>query len=193
MKTNPKTLAVAITGVIAAVVCGFVLGRTSEQRSPITQSELQAKYLDMQASLPLRLKADSASGGKTISMATGSVTPEVEGLFILDHLTGTLQCWLLNPRNGAVAGIYSADVNAVMELDKGEPDFVMTAGDFFFRASGAQKPANSICYVGEGKSGKVAGFGLAYDKSGFQNGVVQTGELKVICSGPVRKAGAIRE
>ena len=194
MKTNPKLLAVVITGVVAAMVCGFFLGRTGQQSTSNEQSELQAKYLAMRESLPLRLQAESASGGKTISMATGSViTGEVEGLFILDHLAGTLQCWLLNPRDGSVGGIYVADVNAALELDKGDADFVMVTGQFFVRGSSNPKPANTVCYVGDGKSGKVVGFGLAYNKQAIQNGGVQKGDLKVVCSGPIRKPGAIRE
>lgn len=188
-------LAVTIAGVIVAMGCGFFLGRST---SPATanlseQAALQAQFDEMQKTLPLRLAADSASGGKTISMATGSITPDVDGLFILDHMTGGLQCWLLNPRTGSVGGIYAADVGLALGLDKGDPDFVMTTGSFFIRSSGNLKAANTICYVGEGKSGKVAGFSLAYDKSGIQAGAVQQGELNMVCSGPIRRAGAIRE
>lgn len=192
MKTNPTLLTVVVAGTIAAMVCGFYLGQSTHQTSP-QQAELRAQYEAMKANMPLRLSASSASGGKTISMATGKITAEVESLFILDHLTGKLQCWLLNPRTGDVGGIYVANVNEALELDKGEADFVMTTGDFFFRSSNANRLANTVCYVGDGKSGKVAGFSLAYNKAGFQKGVIQNGELSVICSGPIRQAGAIRE
>lgn len=188
-------LAVTIAGVIVAMGCGFFLGRSTNTAtaSLSEQAALQAQFEEMQKSLPLRLAADSASGGKTISMATGAITNEVDGLFILDHLTGTLQCWVLNTRTGNVGGIYAADVGVALGLDKGDPDFVMTTGGFYLRSTGAVKPANSICYVGEGKSGKVVGFSLAYDKAGIQAGAVQRGELNVVCSGPIRRAGAIRE
>jgi len=192
MKTNPTLLAVVVAGTIAAMVCGFYLGQSTQSSSP-EQAALQAEFEQMKSTLPLRLQAGSASGGKTISMATGSITNEVESLFILDHLTGKLQCWLLNPRSGDVGGIYVANVNETLELDKGEPDFVMTTGDFFFRQSNASRLANTVCYVGDGKSGKVVGYSLAYNKAGFQKGVIQQGELSVICKGPIRQAGAVRE
>jgi len=195
MKQNQNSnvwLAVTIAGVIVAMGCGFYLGQNSNANA-LKQSDLQMQYEQLQQELPLRLAADAASGGKTISMATGSITSEVDGLFILDHLTGGLQCWLLNPRTGNVGGIYVADLNAAMELDKGEPDFVMTTGSFFVRSSGNVRPANTVCYVGEGKSGKVAGFSLSYDRTGIQQGTVQQGELNLVCSGPIRQAGAIRK
>jgi hypothetical protein len=195
MKQNQNSnvwLAVSIAGVIVAMACGFYLGQSSNANA-LKQSDLQSQYDEMQKTLPLRLAADSASGGKTISMATGSITDEVDGLFILDHLTGGLQCWLLNPRTGSVGGIYVADVNAALGLDKGQPDFVMTTGAFYIRSNGNLRAANTVCYVGDGKSGKVAGFSLAYDKAGIQQGTVQQGELNMVCAGPIRQAGAIRE
>ncbi len=186
-------LVITVVGIIVAMASGFYLGQSTQHSAMSEQQALQAQFDKMQRELPLRLAADSASGGKTISMATGSVTPDVDGLFILDHLTGGLQCWLLNPRTGNVGGIYVADVNRVLGLDKGDPDFVMSTGAFFFRTGGNRKLANTICYVGEGKSGKVAGFSLTYDKMGIQQGAVQQGELTVVASGPIRQAGAIRE
>lgn len=198
MKSNQISvtlLAVGIVGAIAAMGFGFYLGQSSSSDVGVASAEqvsLQAQFEEMQKTIPLRLAADSASGGKSISMATGSITSELDGLFILDHLTGGLQCWILNSEGG-VGGIYVADVGLVLGLDKGDPDFVMTTGDFFVRSGGNRKIANTICYVGEGKSGKVAGFGLTYDKAGVQRGAVQQGELNVVCSGPIRQAGAIRE
>lgn len=194
MKMNQNStawFAVAIAGVIVAMGFGFYLGQ-STQPADSQNAALQAQFDEMQKNLPLRLAADSASGGKTISVATGSITSEVDGVFILDHLTGGLQCWILN-ESGGVGGIYVADVGVAMGLDKGDPDFVMVTGDYFIRSTGNQKVANSICYVGEGKSGKVAGFGLTYSKIGSQRGAVQKGELTMVCSGPIRQAGAIRE
>ena len=198
MKQNQisnHSLVVTIAGVIVAMGCGFYLGKSSNSSfNSAQQTELQAQFDAMQANLPLRMAADSASGGKSISMATGAITPEVDGLFILDHMTGGLQCWLLNSRTGDVGGIYVADMNVALGLDKGDPDFVMTTGRFFSRRGGGNlRAANSVCYVGEGKSGKVAGFSLTYDRTGLQGGVVQKGELNMVCAGPIRQAGTIRE
>lgn len=187
-------LVVTVTGIIVAMGCGFYLGQSTNVPSAnAAQAELQAQYDEMKRTLPLRLAADSASGGKSISMATGEITGDADGLFILDHMTGILQCWLLNTRTGAVGGIYVADVGAALGLDKGDPDFVMTTGHFFIRSSGNNKAASTICYVGEGKSGKVAGFSLTYNKTGVQQGTVQQGTLNMVCSGPIRQPGTIRE
>jgi hypothetical protein len=189
------TLIAVMVGAIASMACGYHLGSSNSSALAATASErvkLNQQFQQVQNQIPLRLQADSASGGKSISMATGPITNDVEGLYILDHLTGGLQCWLLNPRTGDVGGIYVADVNSVLGLDKGDPDFVMTTGKFYIKSQGNMKVADTIVYVGEGKSGKVAGFSLAYDKGGIQRGVVQQGELTVVCQGPIRNA-TIRE
>lgn len=137
---------------------------------------------------PLKLMANAASQGKNVSMATGQVADGNEGLYILDHLNGNLQCWVLNPRTNKVGGLYRANVFEVMpNLKQGDDlDFVLTTGNFIFQGRGNQRPANSIAYVAEGKSGSVVGFGFQYDKAAIQQGVVQEGLLEVVCEGPIR-------
>jgi len=185
---SPIAFLTCLFAVCAASVSGFVAAQFMAGNQAASQQERLQN--EMKAMV---LKADSASSGKAMSMATGAITNDVEGVYILDHLTGRLQCWLLNPRTGEVGGIYGADVMGIMGLDKGEPDFVMTTGLFFLKQrGGAVQPANSVVYVGEGKSGKVIGFSLAYDKAGIQRGVVQQGELTLVCQGSIRDA-AIRE
>ena len=39
---------------------------------------------------PILLKAEAASRSKGLSFATGTLGRDIEGLFVLDHLTGTL-------------------------------------------------------------------------------------------------------
>ena len=43
---------------------------------------------------PIELAAGTAARTKSLSMATGLIDNNVEALFVLDHLTGNLQCWL---------------------------------------------------------------------------------------------------
>jgi hypothetical protein len=69
----------------------------------------------------------------------------------------------------------------------GELDFVMTTGFFDFNNRGNQRPANSIAYVAEGKSGIVVGFGFQFDKAAIQRGLIQEGVLEVVCQGPIRE------
>jgi hypothetical protein len=144
----------------------------------------------------IQLHAGTAARGKSVSMATGSIDGNVEGLFILNHASGELQCWVLSPRTGAVGGIYRANVPADMGNDKGgEADYVMATGGFFFTGNkgGNVAPGQSVCYVADTKSGKVVGYGLQYDQQGIRRGVMQSGLLQAVCNGTVGGAGATRD
>lgn len=148
---------------------------------------------------PVVLNADSAARGKAMSMATGLVDDRgTEGLYVLDHLSGNLQCWVINPRTGEVAGIYTANVNKDLEVGKGgDVDYVMTTGQFRAEKSTARRgnliPSGSICYVGDGNTGKVVGYILYYNRQLATNGGSQRGELEVIARGLAREAGLRRD
>jgi len=150
--------------------------------------------------LPVVLNADTAARGKSMSMATGIIDSRegVEGLFVLDHLSGNLQCWVLNPRTGEIAGIYTANVNKDLELGKGgDLDYVMTTGSFRAENSTARRgslvPSGSICYVGDGNSGKVVGYILYFNRQLILKNGAQRGDLEVIARGLAREAGLRRD
>ncbi len=147
--------------------------------------------------VPIVLNADTANSGKAISLATGVVDENVEGLFVLDHLSGNLQCWVINPKTGGVAAIFAASPVVDMGLDKGgDTDFVMCTGGVNFTGrgrTGNARPANVICYVADGNSGKVVGYSLVFDRQAAIRGDTQGGLLEVVCRGFARDAGAIRD
>lgn len=146
---------------------------------------------------PLKLHAASAARGKNISLATGWIDESVEGVYILDHLTGNLQCWVLSPKTGKISGVYVANVNVGLETDvAGDKDYVMSTGSFAFSggSSGQRVPARSVVYVAEGNSGNVAAFGLQYDKALIRRGGgVDNGTLELIGKAPARGAGVTRD
>ncbi len=129
------------------------------------------------------LFADSATAGKNMAVATGPIYEEAEGLFILDFLTGDLQCWIPNPRKIAGAGYLGVFKANVLEAFGAEapknPDYMLVTGgvDATRGVSGNAKPALCVCYVIEGTSGKVAAYSLAFDRSSARTGGGQTGKL----------------
>ena len=131
----------------------------------------------------------------SLSMATGSITAEVEGLWLLDHETGQLQCWLLSPRTGAVAAVFTTNVANDLETSKGKPEYVMTTGNFFFTGGrvGGLTPALTICYIANTTSGVVAGYSVNVNRTQIQRGLKQGGELRKVCTGKIREQAAVRE
>jgi len=144
---------------------------------------------------PLELHAATASNNDSVSMATGSITGEVEGLWLLDHESGQLQCWVLSPRSGAFAGIYATNVSDDLDLGKGKPEFLMTTGNFFYTGGkiANQSPARSVCYIANTTSGVVAGYSLGINEQRIARGQAQGGKLVKICTGKIKDQAATRE
>lgn len=146
--------------------------------------------------IPLPLMADSAVKGKTMSMATGAVTAGVEGLFVLDHSSGLLQCWIMNPRNGAVGGIFQTNILQDLPAEKvGAGDYVMCTGAFAFSGGTAANlvPSACIVYVADEATGNVVGYSFSFNRNELNRGVMQYGPLRAVCAGPTRVEGTVRD
>lgn len=144
---------------------------------------------------PIELHAATASKNDSVSMATGAITGEVEGLWLLDHESGQLQCWVLSPRSGAFAGSYTTNVANDLDFSKGKPEFLMTTGNFVYRGGkiANQEPARSVCYVANTTSGVVAGYSLGINQNLINRGQAQGGPLTKICTGKIKEQAATRE
>ena len=138
---------------------------------------------------------DSAARGKSLSLATGRVENNIEALYGLDHLTGNLFCWILNPSSGEIAAEYQFNVKQALGVAAGEADYVLTTGfmDFSIQKTGSVRTAQSVAYIGEGNSGKVVGILLWYDRQALSRGEAGSGELQLISSAMTRAAGARRD
>ncbi len=144
---------------------------------------------------PIELHAATASQNDSVSMATGLITGEVEGLWTLDHESGQLQCWVLSPRSGAFAGIYTTNVSNDLEVSKGKPEFLMTTGNFFYKGGkiANQSPARSVCYIANTNSGVVAGYSLGINEQMIARGQAQGGALTKICTGKIKDQPVTRD
>lgn len=146
---------------------------------------------------PVNLHAGTAARTKSMSMATGWIDGNVEALFVLDHVTGNLQCWLLNKRTGKVGGIYRANAAADLAVagKTGTPDYLMTTGNFIFEGgvSGNNKPSKSICYVCDANTGNVVGYNVVYNEQIINRGGAETGSLVLVCKGAARAAAVNRD
>lgn len=136
---------------------------------------------------------DTAARGNSLSMATGVIELGTDAMYTLDHLTGDLTCWILNPRNGAVSVQFRVSAATAMGIT-GEADYVMTTGymDFSGANEGNAKPAHSVVYVGDGNSGKAVGFVLMYNKQAIARGDATGGELRLISQMETRGINSIR-
>ena len=143
------------------------------------------------------LKAASASGGKSMAMATGAMDENVEGLFVLDFTSGNLFCWVIDRRGGGFLGQFQTNVRADFgPIEQGRtPDYVMVTG-FLNVAGGAGpqgNPARTVCYVADANTGAVCGYSLMWSRTRQQVSQPQAGALVKVSQAIARDNSLIRE
>jgi hypothetical protein len=139
---------------------------------------------------------DTSARGKDISLATGLIEQGIEGLFVLDHQTGALYCWIVSNRTGELTASFETNVTRDLGTEVGvNTDLVMTTGvmDFTFPRTGNMRPASCVVYVGEGNSGKVLAYALMYNPQVAALGGDQGGQLQLLMTSQTRPTDLRRD
>jgi len=140
------------------------------------------------------LNATATHSAKTMAMATGVIDTDVEGLFVLDYLTGELQCYVLYPRIGQFGGVFKHNVIADLGVQQGkEPNFVMVTGQALFtRGAATATPAGCVVYVADANTGNFAAYTIMWNRTMFRANAPQQGTFTLLQVGKARTVG-IRE
>jgi hypothetical protein len=186
----------AVLLVLSLAVAAGYWGRIIQQRHAAAMTSPAEKPLDGLASLlaERRLHASTAAMGESFAMATGSIDSDVEGLFLLDFVTGELQCIVLNYRSGKFNAIFRANVQADLGVDPAKrPKYLMTTGTINFpRGASAARPGNSVVYVMDTASGNFCAYAIPWRRELAATARPQAGGLMLMDVGTVR-TGALRE
>jgi hypothetical protein len=142
-----------------------------------------------------RLQAVASHSGETLAMATAALDPDAEAVFMLDYLTGDLQCWGVSPRSGLPALSGSISVLPALGVEEGKkPSYVMVTGgaNFMRGADAGAAPGNCVVYVADSNTGNFAAFGVMYNRTALRAGMMQPVGFKLLGKGKAR-ALAIRD
>ncbi|MEQ8791362.1 MAG: hypothetical protein RIC55_34185 [Pirellulaceae bacterium] len=185
-RLKQRTAAVGAAGLVIGLLIGAGAFAVATYHADSTNSQIQ---LD-----DLLLHASASHGENSLTLATGSIDEEAEGLFILDHVTGDLQCWVPSARSpGTYSGQFKNNVlsDLGVEGDKA-PQLVMVTGAIAFRGTtSAARPAGTIVWVGDANTGNVAGYSIVWNRSMASASKFQSGPLVRVFTGKGRTA-AIR-
>ncbi len=135
------------------------------------------------------LHAVAADSAESFAIATGPIAEGVEGLFMLDFLTGELNCAVINPRTGALGGMYKYNVVADLGVQQGKkPSYLMVTGMADFRYGGATnvRPAESVVYVADANTGKWAAYMLPWNRTAASFNAAQVSPLVLLGKGAAR-------
>ena len=182
IKFNSNTARLGLGGFVFGIFClGICVG-------VIWSSSFASEGPTMVATTPVVFTPDSAASNKNMSMATGLVSEDVEGLFVLDHQNGELVGTVINPTTGAAQANYRTNVFSDLNVSKDSgAEFVMTTGRIKIRGQrGNQEPALCVIYVGDASTGKVAGYSMFYNRARANKGAGQVGKFKLVFAGQTR-------
>ena len=135
------------------------------------------------------LQASATDSTSSMAISTGHIADGVEGLFVLDFITGNLQCQVLNPRTGGAGGLFRHNVALDLGVQQGkQPRYLMATGvaDFRVQAGGNFKPAGCILYVADANTGRYAAYMLPWNKVAAQQNINQVYPMKLLWTGNVR-------
>lgn len=174
-----STLSAMIIGTLTAgLLCaGFVAGFLSNSSSETT--------IQLPAGFP-GLNATATSSTEKFVMATGAVEAGIEGVFILDTLSGDLQCTAFNSRAGAFNAMFRR--NILKDLKVGaekRPDFLMVTGMVPLKG---YRGVTCVAYVVEGNTGNFAAYAVPWNRGAYASGAAQQQELVLLQVGSARTA-----
>ncbi len=154
-------------GLLVAVAC-IAFNYGASQRGPANISEAI-------------LHATASHGATNVAVATGQVGEDAEGIFILDFLTGNLQCWVFYPRYQRFGAKFETNINAQLPPTKNAEYLLVTGGSTTTQATGNARPAGCLVYVTDVKSGMFAAYTLPWNRSMESTGEPQ--QALMVCVG----------
>jgi len=116
------------------------------------------------------LHAVATDRQENFAIATGHMDGENEGIFFLDMVTGDLSGAVVSPFTRQIGYVYKTNVLKDLEVDPSKsPKFLMVTGDLEVRTQGSMQFAQSVIYIAETNSGKMACYVMPFNKGVLNN------------------------
>ncbi len=130
----------------------------------------------VQWNLP-RIDATASASSEKFSIATGLVSDEVEGLFVLDHNSGLLQCNVFYPRLGKIMGRFARNVATDFGTGGKGGQYIMITGYADFPRASNRPASACVLYVLDSATGNFACYGVPFNGASMnaqrdQNGAI---------------------
>ncbi len=163
------------------MVIGMMIGMSRASSDSTTAFEVDGMVL----------QAATGDSSDKFCMATGKVSDSAEGVFLLDGLTGDLQCLVPYTRSATFGGIFKTNVFNDLKVQRSKtPRFLMVTGEANF--TGNNRPGNCIVYIVDASTGNYAAYGVPWNRQMETAGRPQQGLLLGMTSGQARNI-TIRE
>lgn len=161
----------ALIAVTAICVAAYFAGRSSVS---------QASAVDYPFP-PISATASAIS--EKYSMATGMVGDDAEGLYVLDHNSGVLQCSVIYPRMGQFGALFKANVAEALGTGGKGGGYIMVTGRADFPRASNRPAGACVLYVMDTATGNYAAYGIPFDRAAVNAGRQQSGMLVLLSKG----------
>ena len=136
------------------------------------------------------LHAVATDRSESFLMATGPLDDGIEGVYVLDCLTGELRGAALSKQNAKFNAFFVGNVAHDLNVDQAKnPRYMMVTGIAdLVRVGGARiAPSKSILYVGEITTGKVAAYGIRWSPASHVQNQPYQATFMLLDMFPMRK------
>lgn len=114
------------------------------------------------------LHAVATDSNSKFAVATGYLDEDFEAIYFLDFLTGDLNAWVVSLNDGTFIAAYSRNILIDLGINPTQnPQYLMVTGVANIRQTGGSqfRKSQSIIYVSEITTGKVAAYAALYNPS----------------------------
>lgn len=167
------------TVVVAGLAGAFLAGRMSGSGSPLSAPIATSAAIG-------KIDASATAVGENFSLATGLVSDEAEGVFVLDHASGLLQCSVLYPRAGQFGATFQCNVKESLGGAGKNAKYLMVTGTAQFPGGSNRPNANCVVYVLDQSTGAYVCYGIPFTKALVNQASPQAGVMLPLAVG---KAG----
>ncbi|TWU54459.1 hypothetical protein Poly51_31780 [Rubripirellula tenax] len=169
--------------VVAIASAAYFAGRADRAESRLAEFDL-----------PL-LHANAAVSSEKYSIATGTISEEADGLFVLDHNSGLLQCSVIYPRLGRFMGQFTVNVGDALGTGGKGGSYLMLTGRADFPRASNNPVGSTVVYVMDTGTGNYASYYVPFNRQAVTTGRAQQDLIKLIATGsanPVIDRDALR-
>jgi len=127
---------------------------------------------------PSTIDAVASATSEKYSIATGIVSDEAEGFFVLDHNSGILQCSVFYPRVGQFMATFTGNAGELVGAGGKGGEYIMVTGQADMTRGGRSAAlAPTLVYVLHTGSGNYGVFAVPFDRQAVAAGRPQQGVL----------------
>lgn len=161
----------ACVTIVSLAMAGYFAGVSSANRN---DNESFADKFPFP--MPKTIDAVGAVSSEKFSIATGGVSEEAEGFFVLDHNSGIVQCNVFYPRVGKFMASFSGNAGELVGAGGKGGGFLMVTGQAdMSRGARPGVLAPTLLYVLDTSSGNYGVFSIPFDRQALAQGRPQQG------------------